>query len=748
MLARSSLYRKISTFILLFLLTFSLSQCKADSVWGVPVASFRQRLQSGRIAFLRELEVERRELDELFRLSPGAPFYLSFHYSELGCSEMAERLMRLQWRRGQSPWREEAARLLLAGYLREHRYPEAQVLAEQLLRGLSGEQARYAAERGLVEALYWQSRDEEVLERLEGLRETGGSEDGELELFAAVSGYRLGKAGWQVDFEKLFFRRKSSSLHTRAVAFLEQEHLLQSFPPAAVKYFQAKDLLYRGQSRDALELLEASISNLGTQPFAIEMLIEELGAAYFAAGEHIRGARFLLQLGQPLERSKRLDAVEMAGRLYRKEGLLDEAQRLLDEVIRETGSAEQRDRAIWFALDVARTRSEEDFLQQIEILAPRWRQPPYFGDIIDSEVSHLLAQKQWQSLLRLYRALRGLGPEQSLARLSYILGRLASLDLLAQPDAGAALSGNLSPQVLFLEARASGGEGYHGLLAAAILKSMGFPIRWPGEENGPKSSDPDLGNPGIGEREDGSQVTLIRGFLEYGLSEQAFQYIQESWRSLPPELLYEAAGVLQDRGAVLSSLRVMNLYLYRKKGGADREEMLLLYPRAFAEGIEKLAAAEGIPPAVFFALVREESYFDPEIVSPSGAVGLTQLMPETAGDAARRLRLQEYDLRDPEHNLRLGAGHLSRILVRLADIPKTLIAYNAGLSRLRSWERSFSKMPTDLLVEALPYPETRNYVHKILVSAAYYGVLYYGQSLEETVFLFFPALDQAGEEKR
>ncbi len=153
MQARSSLYLKISTFILLFLLTFSLSQCKADGVWGVPVASFRQRLQTGRIAFLQELEVERRELAELFRLGPGAPFYLSFHYSELGWSGVAERLLRLQWQKGQSPWREEAARLLLAGYLQERSYPEAQSLAEELLKGLPGGQARYTVERDLVEAL-------------------------------------------------------------------------------------------------------------------------------------------------------------------------------------------------------------------------------------------------------------------------------------------------------------------------------------------------------------------------------------------------------------------------------------------------------------------------------------------------------------------------------------------------------------------------------------------------------------------
>lgn len=171
----------------------------------------------------------------------------------------------------------------------------------------------------------------------------------------------------------------------------------------------------------------------------------------------------------------------------------------------------------------------------------------------------------------------------------------------------------------------------------------------------------------------------------------------------------------------------------------------MLYPQAFGDKIEELAAAEELPPALFFALVREESHFDPRIISRSGAVGLTQLMSETAEDTARRLRLPEYDLLDPEQNLRLGADHLSRLRVRLEDIPKTLMAYNAGLSRLRSWERSYGALPTDLLVEALPYPETRNYIRKILVSAVYYGKMYYDQSLEQTVFLFFPGLERTME---
>ena len=185
---------------------------------------------------------------------------------------------------------------------------------------------------------------------------------------------------------------------------------------------------------------------------------------------------------------------------------------------------------------------------------------------------------------------------------------------------------------------------------------------------------------------------------------------------------------------------MINLYVRRKEDGVDRSDLELLYPRPYDRWIHEVSRSEEIPEPVFFALVREESHFDPGIVSRSGAVGLTQLMSETAADSARWLRMEEYDIQDPEQNLRLGARHFSRLFSRLEDIPKTLMAYNAGLSRLRSWEGSFSGLPSDLLAEAAPYPETRNYVRKILVSAVYYGALYYDRSPEQTALSFFPGL--------
>jgi soluble lytic murein transglycosylase-like protein len=117
---------------------------------------------------------------------------------------------------------------------------------------------------------------------------------------------------------------------------------------------------------------------------------------------------------------------------------------------------------------------------------------------------------------------------------------------------------------------------------------------------------------------------------------------------------------------------------------------------------------------------------------------LTQLLPETGQEVARRMRLPEPDLEDPQQNLALGARYLSRMLGLTGDVPRGLMAYNAGLSRVRSWDRDLAGLPPELLVEAAPFSETRRYVRKILVSAVNYGFLYFGLSALQAVRLFFP----------
>ena len=137
------------------------------------------------------------------------------------------------------------------------------------------------------------------------------------------------------------------------------------------------------------------------------------------------------------------------------------------------------------------------------------------------------------------------------------------------------------------------------------------------------------------------------------------------------------------------------------------------------------ARTEKVDSALLYGLIRTESFFRPAVSSGAGAQGLTQLMAGTAGDVARKLKVADYDLSDPATNIRFGAFYLDELIGRLdGNIMHALFAYNAGISRLRSWVRISGTLPHDLFLESLPFAETRDYGRKVLAASAVYGYLY------------------------
>lgn len=137
----------------------------------------------------------------------------------------------------------------------------------------------------------------------------------------------------------------------------------------------------------------------------------------------------------------------------------------------------------------------------------------------------------------------------------------------------------------------------------------------------------------------------------------------------------------------------------------------------------------GIEPALMYAIIRQESGFDADIVSPAGAIGLMQLMPRTATHIAKQEREKhrtEWLADRPAHNVRLGTAYL-RDLVRQFDGSYALAAaaYNAGPGRVQRWVVQYGdprQGQIDLVdwIERIPIYETRNYVQRVLEGVAIY----------------------------
>jgi soluble lytic murein transglycosylase len=134
----------------------------------------------------------------------------------------------------------------------------------------------------------------------------------------------------------------------------------------------------------------------------------------------------------------------------------------------------------------------------------------------------------------------------------------------------------------------------------------------------------------------------------------------------------------------------------------------------------------GVDPALVLGLMRQESSFDPGIVSYAGAVGLMQLMPATARQVAGQ---GAFDLKSPDANMRLGVAYFERLLAEFGGARACAIAaYNAGPHRARAWVETNGDpgpVPNTLAaidwIEQIPFAETRNYVQRVLENTTIYA---------------------------
>jgi hypothetical protein len=140
--------------------------------------------------------------------------------------------------------------------------------------------------------------------------------------------------------------------------------------------------------------------------------------------------------------------------------------------------------------------------------------------------------------------------------------------------------------------------------------------------------------------------------------------------------------------------------LVRTRKGWDLSRVRLRPPRErfqFAEVVDEAARTYGLNQALIHAVIAAESGYNPDAVSSAGAVGLMQLMPDTARQYGVLNR------RDPHQNIHGGSRYLSELLARFRNLRLALAAYNAGEGAV---ERHGNRIP--------PYPETQQYVEKVV----------------------------------
>lgn len=168
-----------------------------------------------------------------------------------------------------------------------------------------------------------------------------------------------------------------------------------------------------------------------------------------------------------------------------------------------------------------------------------------------------------------------------------------------------------------------------------------------------------------------------------------------------------------------------------------------LWPAAYPPGhltLIRTHSGETVDPFLVAGIIREESSFDPEALSRVGAVGLMQLMPETANRVAKEIGLAPVgreELFTEDLNIQLGARYVHKLLQEFrGNLIFTVAAYNAGPHIVRSWIEQFGQAEEDEQVELIPYRETRAYVKRVITSYRVYrylsSTICWGYSLDRT----------------
>ncbi len=209
-------------------------------------------------------------------------------------------------------------------------------------------------------------------------------------------------------------------------------------------------------------------------------------------------------------------------------------------------------------------------------------------------------------------------------------------------------------------------------------------------------------------------------------------YLQESMPRRPGMLigLSKAFFELGDyHRSIMLVLRNYERYLEGSLSNTPEDLWRLAYPQGYWESILSYARQYNQDPYFIAAIIREESQFHAEALSPAGAQGLMQVMPATGEREAQLIKLRGFDrskLFDSDVGINIGTSYLGHLMKRFkGDTLLVAASYNAGPEAVISWisKNGYGK-DRDVFVESIPFAETRGYVKKVLRNYAEYKRIY------------------------
>ncbi len=230
--------------------------------------------------------------------------------------------------------------------------------------------------------------------------------------------------------------------------------------------------------------------------------------------------------------------------------------------------------------------------------------------------------------------------------------------------------------------------------------------------------------------EDDVHVVRAKLLANAGLNEYITPEIQASegsdeWGSFAEAEIYASFG--ENFKAMHVMKKAISFYASASIDEIPLAYWHILFPQPYWGTIQSESARNGLDPYMVASLIRQESEFNPGVVSHANAWGLMQLLPSVGRQMAKQEGIRHFsenDLLDPNTNIRLGTLYLRQTLDKFGGKPEyAFAAYNAGDDRVADWQSIGGYKGIDEFVESIPFTETRDYVQAIIRNEMIYREL-------------------------
>lgn len=399
-------------------------------------------------------------------------------------------------------------------------------------------------------------------------------------------------------------------------------------------------------------------------------------------------------------------------RLYEKANKGKEAIKYYNIAVKKASTPYDKDDSNWYKLSYELKNDFSSFMRNLKSSLPEWEDHYWYEDLVSKAIMKIMTEKKYGQLLQLYEVVSKSCLVEQKAKLQYLMAR----------------SGVIAPQYLKNNYEAAYRDE-HNLFYYSILSAyqLNAPIKNALYKKRVKREANPLYNPK-------DAMKILKAYLDYGLYSYIYKETLRIYPTITVSEAFEFSKELRLQSLFPDSINLMQFVANSEGCILNEEHLRAIYPRPFYKEVSKWAKEYEIPEYIMYSLIRSESFFRPLVTSHAGAIGLAQLMPSTAKDIAKSLKVPDYDVTDPDTNVRFGTYYLSRMLRRFdGRLMPSMCSYNAGPIAVSRWLKHNSTNEEDLFVETIPYDETRNYGKKLLYTACIYGMLYYNKNPNEVI---------------